>query len=501
MDAREYLIELDKALGEYRYQDIRGLTDSLDPTAVAPGEVKKALSLMRRKRQFGEMEHAANLFTQAGHAEPVLLRQRAQALLDLDRVNDGLKVLKQIDKKYGDHATEGPEIRGLIGRAYKQRYVNKGGEDNLRKAIQAYWEDWSRRRGDYRWQGINVAALVARAKRDGVPSPVEANPAAIAQLLLDDIDDNGPQGVWDYATALEASVALEDQPRALAYAKDYLRHPGADAFEIGSTLRQLKEVWQLEGKSLGNAVLPVLEYALMQKEGASVEPLSTNLSKANAGFEAVWGNEGVIYLQWLDTMYSRCNAIARVFDTNTGAPQGTGFLVKGSLLKPAWGDSPVFVTNAHVISRDPVDQAALMPEEASAEFTRLPGRPKVVLGELLFSSPKHTLDVSILRVDVPPGSTLIDPYPYLPSTNSADEQRIYVIGHPLGNEMAVSLYDNSLAGYQDQYVRYRSPTEGGNSGSPVFTKKLNAIALHHRALEDLKLNEGVLLNVIKEALA
>jgi hypothetical protein len=43
--------------------------------------------------------------------------------------------------------------------------------------------------------------------------------------------------------------------------------------------------------------------------------------------------------------------------------------------------------------------------------------------------------------------------------------------------------------------------EGENSGSPVFNRQLKPFAIHHRALEDMKLNEGILLNEIRAALA
>src|SRR6266446_4101345 len=83
----------------------------------------------------------------------------------------------------------------------------------------------------------------------------------------------------------------------------------------------------------------------------------------------------------------------------------------------------------------------------------------------------------------------------------ATEQRVYVIGHPGGRELAVSLYDNSVAGYARQFVHYRSPTEAGNSGSPVFDRRLKCFAIHHRALEDKQLNEGIILDEIKKAIA
>lgn len=54
--------------------------------------------------------------------------------------------------------------------------------------------------------------------------------------------------------------------------------------------------------------------------------------------------------------------------------------------------------------------------------------------------------------------------------------------------------------YESHYVRYRSPTESGHSGSPVYDRQLNSFAIHHRAREDKKLNEGIILKEIQSAL-
>ena len=502
MGPNEYLNELNSALQEYRFRDVRGLTDQIDPTAFELPQIKKGLALIRRKRLFPDLEHAASVFYLAGHTEPVIRRQWSQSLLDQNRISQALTILKSMSNEFAADPAEGPEIRGLIGRAYKQLYVNEGGAENLRSAIAAYIPDWENRRGDYRWQGINIVALLARAKRDGVDPGQELDSTQIAQSILDDIDEHGASGVWDYGTAMEATIALADQVGALDWAKKYVQHPGSDAFELASTLRQLKEVWCLESSPVGDLLLPVLEYALLQREGGSVQPAGFTKVTDHAGFEAVWGPEGYIYLQWIDTLYGCCNAIARVGDAATGAPKGTGFLIPGSSFNPAWGDAPVFVTNSHVISANPLDKAPLRPREADVEFTRLPGRPKVKLGELLFSSASAQLDVSILRIDAPPGSRMLEAFADLPkvSEDPNEPQRIYVIGHPRGSELAVSLYDNSLAEYDEQYVRYRSPTESGHSGSPVLTRQLKAFAIHHKALYERQLNEGVILNAIKDAI-
>jgi hypothetical protein len=499
-----YLMELGSALREDRFRDVRELTGQIDPTAFSLPQIKKALGLIRRKRLFADLERAASLFHMAGHTAPVVSRQWSQALLDQNRVAQALRILESMSKECAADPTEGPEIRGLIGRAYKQRYVNEGGAENLRSAITAYLTDWEDRRGDYRWQGINLVALLARAKCDGVDPGKALDPAQIARTILDDIDERGATGIWDYATAMEAAVALGDQTAALEWLKKYVQHPDSDAFELSSTLRQLKEVWCLERSEVGNMLLPVLECALLHREGGSLQPLRLDkvTSTTATGFEAVWGSEAYVRLDWIDTLYGCCNAVTRIIDAATGAPKGTGFLVPGSSLNPIWGPAPVLLTNSHVISLNPADDAPLRPMEAAVEFTRLERRPKVHVGELLFSSPRVELDVSILRIDAPSDSRTLEPYPYLPkiSPEPNEPQRIYVIGHPGGTELAVSLYDNSLAEYEHHYVRYRSPTEGGHSGSPVLTRQLRTFALHHRALYDRQLNEGILLNSVRSAL-
>src|SRR5262245_16724057 len=219
------------------------------------------------------------------------------------------------------------------------------------------------------------------------------------------------------------------------------------------------------------------------------------------GFEAVYGTEGAVKLQWIDTLYRCCTAIGRISDAATGDPAGTGFLMSGADLCSRWGNDPLFLTNAHVISLNPVDQAPLRPLQAEVEFTRLNGRPRVKLGELVYSSQRIEMEFSILRVIAPPGSGMLALCPALPKISDTSKQRVYVVGHPKGQELAVSLYDNSLAEYSQQYVRHRSPTEEGNSGSPVLDRRLNCFAVHHRALKEKQLNEGIALEAVMRAIA
>src|SRR5262249_27553238 len=204
-----------------------------------------------------ELERVAGLFQAAGHEAAFIRRQLAQALLDQNRVPQALAILEALAGKVEADPIEGVEVRGLIGRAFKQLYVSEGGRASLEKAVAISGRGWEDRRGDYRWHGINVVALLLRGSRDGVIAGGEPRARAIARAILDEIED-GQTAVWDAGTAMEAAVALDDAPGALAWARKYVRHPDADAFELNSTRRQLREVWQLERTELGAQLLPVL---------------------------------------------------------------------------------------------------------------------------------------------------------------------------------------------------------------------------------------------------
>ena len=207
MEPKQYLTELESALEQYRFREVRALTDQIDPTTFDLPQIKKALRLIRRKRLFADLEHAASLFSMAGKDNPVIRREWCQSLLDQGRVPQALAALNSMSQKYSDDPVEGSEIRGLIGRAYKQLFVEDAGAENLRAAIGAYRFDWERRQGDHRWHGVNLVSLLSRAKRDGISMDNALDAAEIAQQIRDDIEEQGATGIWDYATSMEAAIA------------------------------------------------------------------------------------------------------------------------------------------------------------------------------------------------------------------------------------------------------------------------------------------------------
>jgi hypothetical protein len=203
---------------------------------------------------------------------------------------------------------------------------------------------------------------------------------------------------------------------------------------------------------------------------------------------------------------------------------GTGFVLRGAELHARLGDAPVLLTNAHVISDEGVD-GALRPDEARVRFeVQARADPRYVpltVSELLWSSPPAEIgdlgfagerfDVSICRLDGPclPARTL-GLARRVPQVSA--QSRAYIIGHPDGDGLQFSVADSELlaASADGKLVRYRTPTVGGSSGSPVFNAEWKVYAIHHAGSDEAPsltggppgpANEGIALNAVRARLA
>jgi len=133
-----------------------------------------------------------------------------------------------------------------------------------------------------------VAALSARLLKNGgaVPSHVDA-PADIATEVLKALQQTWdarraeaisagtlPQSpyAFELATKVEALVALRPFTEARNAAEIYVEAEGSDAFELGSTERQLRELWELDTDPDPNAarVLAIIRAKLLTRQGGAV---------------------------------------------------------------------------------------------------------------------------------------------------------------------------------------------------------------------------------------
>ena len=536
---------------------VKRLLESIEPIPLDQAE--RVLYFFQRKRMFEEMEKLGGALIQTGRATYKIRRQYAQSLIDSSKFGVALKILQDIVSDTSALPTdrkavfENAEAKGLIGRLYKQLYVNEKNPSDpkvaqyLNLSIKWYHEVYSAD-NSYLWHGINTVALLERARRDEVDVSLKIDARQLATEILNSVQtlhDDGNASPWNFATAAEACVALGKPEEALDWLSGYARMPICDAFELSSTLRQLKEVWQLElTDPMGQHLLPLLTSELLQRKGTTVtltfeelktqkdvEPIvdktynslvneAVEISEDNKELklEKVFAKDSMVAYETYKQGGDRCRAIARIGKIPTQG-LGTGFLLRGKDLQESLGNELVLLTNYHVVS----DSAgsAMRPYQAKAIFEALDGGKKVFQDlKLHWSSPVDQLDATVLRFSEADQKILeelvkgVELYPLsedLPQVASPPTEKVFIIGHPGGNTLTLSLFDNVLL-YHDKVskLHYRASTDFGSSGSPVFNDQWSLIALHHGAVSNRRIpdsnetydaNEGIWIQAIRKKIA
>jgi hypothetical protein len=483
---------------------------------------EKTLSILRRKRYFKLMQQVADAFIRAGLRHPKIHRQYAQALLDDSNISAGLSVLRSTLKEFRLPKKEMAEVQGLIGRAYKQIYMDaddmrpKKNREALRMAIRTYYGVYESNKNNL-WHGINTVSLLKRAHRDKVI--IRGTPGAekIAEEIIAYINKKGDAetlNMWDIATGAEAYVALGRWKEARYWMKRYVGNKNADAFELASTLRQFEDVIQLD-RADGDEryLIDFLQSQLIKREGGelrfspeSVNERASGAEDARERLEIVLGDKGYKPHQWLLTALKRAQIVGHIWRGGKG--KASGFLLPdGSVIHPKWKNQQIFLTNKHVISNAPSDYRTLKPEQAEITFDALNrggmNQPPYKATLLWESTPEVDTSILMLNEKVE-GFEVYQSSLLLPELQRG--KRIYVIGHPEGKELSYSLQNNRLIAYDDKYVHYRSPTTYGSSGSPLFNDDWLLIGIHHgkadKSLDkkatdkEYKANEGIPLSAI-----
>ena len=236
--------------------------------------------------------------------------------------------------------------------------------------------------------------------------------------------------------------------------RKYLSAKDVDAFAVAGTLRQFTEIWGLRVDGPGGELIPVLRAALLLHNHGRLDLTPAQVhrmhgAKANA-FERILGDGGLETYRWMCQGIERARAIAKIRQSD-GRGVGTGFLVRGRELYAALGDEILLLTNAHVLSDDAAHRAAVSPDDAQISFEALaePGGTARWhrITEVVWNSGPEALDASLVRLDLPPKD--VEPCPIANNLPRPDEnQRVYVIGHPLGGELSFSLQDNRLIDHE-----------------------------------------------------
>ncbi|WP_329224192.1 serine protease [Streptomyces canus] len=211
----------------------------------------------------------------------------------------------------------------------------------------------------------------------------------------------------------------------------------------------------------------------MVVEAVRAEPLA-----ATAAYERILGvSKDLQAWSFLPRGSRAARTVARISVRENGRelPLGTGFLVSPSLL----------MTNHHVLTDADTSRQCFVEFDAQVTIDNTPQAPtRLGLDPDAFFATDERLDFALVFVAPgpdgrPPGETFGWNRLSVQTGKLVIGEPVNVIGHPMGRLKEIAVRDNMLQTRLDDFLHYRTDTEPGNSGSPVFNDQWEVVALHH----------------------
>jgi hypothetical protein len=512
-------------------KDLTGLCHDEDVSAA-----KRLVESLRDIRDFELMARLAEVVSRRDPKDARNRRLYAQSLIETGMATAAIDVLRILTRRLPKSDPEYSEATGLLGRAYKQIFFDADDKTSpgvrlaLKQAIQAYRDPFLENPANT-WHGVNLLALIARARRLGLRISPDLHPKEIATQVMEQLGKtpSDERDEWFLPTLAEASLGLDDWEQVEHNVRAYVASDRVQAFHVASTLRQFTDIWDLESlDDRGKSLVDILRARLVQLPGGELQLGGDELQRLReapppeAGqLEAVLGEKGPETYLWWRTGLDRAVSVAAI-RRRLGGRIGTGFLVRAGDLGLEPNDELLVVTNFHVVNEHGASPG-VEPEDAEIVFEATAPDTAYQVERILWSSPDNEHDASILRLTQPVQG--IDPLPIARALPAMEEGvRVYIIGHPGGRDLAFSFQDNHLLDHEGPpkgrpqipgvcRVHYHAPTEGGSSGSPVFnSNSWQVIALHHKGGKmgmpllngkdgTYAANEGISIHSIIEAMA
>lgn len=220
--------------------------------------------------------------------------------------------------------------------------------------------------------------------------------------------------------------------------------------------------------------------------GGNIRPLT-----AAIGLERVLGKKDFLDANFMEIGLAVARFVGRInirSENGRSIGYGTGFMVSPRLL----------LTNNHVLGS--ADEARASEVEFDYQNDRQ-GRllPLVGFGldpDAFFMTDKK-LDFTLVAVrEVSVGGLPLRRYGWSRLIGTAGKallgEALNIIQHPRGEPKQIVLRSNELVDLFDQFAHYRTDTEPGSSGSPVYNDQWELVALHHSGVPKTDENGNLL---------
>lgn len=216
---------------------------------------------------------------------------------------------------------------------------------------------------------------------------------------------------------------------------------------------------------------------------AAVESIREEQLTAPAAYERILGlSKELQAWSFLPRGARAARTVARILIGENGRelPIGTGFLVSPRLL----------MTNHHVLPDEAFARQCFLEFDAQVTIDNAPGTSaRLEFDPGAFFVADERLDFALVLVRPtadgrPPGEVYGWNRLSVQLGKLVVGEPVNVIGHPMGRLKEIAVRDNALQVRLDDFLHYKTDTEPGNSGSPVFNDQWEVVALHHSGVPD-----------------
>ena len=188
---------------------LRGLCSEADMQAA-----KTLVEALRDQRDYELMGQLAEAVRRRDPRDAKNRRLYAEYLIEAGKATAAIDLLQPIARQLPKSDPEFVEAAGLLGRAYKQIFFDAGDKTDpsaraaLKNAIGAYRGPYDEDRDTNTWHGVNLIALLKKARALGVRTAPDLDPVSIAKRIVATLQGTPAERrtPWHLPTLAEASL-------------------------------------------------------------------------------------------------------------------------------------------------------------------------------------------------------------------------------------------------------------------------------------------------------